>query len=156
MNLLIKRAYLVVGLSKTRSMEQATVPRCNHPYPSIPRVCPLNFFKWHGFWIDLRRPWRPERLQISKFHSSFKSGPNPPLIPIFVGYCRIKMVFVLFTCTAGTGIDPKRRRTKASRLQNRTRTRGHTMSKLKQSKPARTNQPRRWPGQRGWNVALLQ
>lgn len=46
------------------------------------------------------------------------------------------MVFVLFTCTAGTGIDPKRRRTKTSRIQNRKRTKWHTMSEMEQSKPA--------------------
>ena len=44
--------YLVVGFSSASSMAQVAVARCSQPYASTPSVCPANFFRLHGFWID--------------------------------------------------------------------------------------------------------
>lgn len=40
-------------------MAHATVPRCSHPYASTPMVCPANFLRLHGLWIDLSKGRRP-------------------------------------------------------------------------------------------------
>lgn len=72
--------YFAVGRSKTRSTAQATVPRCSHPYASTPSVCPLNFFRWHGFWIDLRRPWSPLEKSVEVVHGNRYFSPLIPIV----------------------------------------------------------------------------
>ena len=52
-------AYFVVGFPRASSMAQATVPLCSQPYASTPMVCPANFFRLQGLWIDLRSGNRP-------------------------------------------------------------------------------------------------
>ena len=75
--------YFVVCLPKASSMAHATVPRCSHPYASTPMVCPANFLRLHGFWIDLSRGSRPERCKSrtrSRPEYSFTSNSHCSIV----------------------------------------------------------------------------